>query len=550
MTTEAPRPEVDVATTGSLTVRDVLGLECMRGSIVRAGAGGLRRDVLGVNIIEVPDVWRWLRGGELVFSAAYPWREHPSRLGELVRNLAKAGVAAAAFKLGQYLQDLPQDMLTIADELAFPVVQLPADRPYRDVIESVYRILVTSASTAAQEDLRLRFVRFGLDEQSVEKVASALARQSKGTVYIVDRLDDVVLVAPSDGIAWRQQLDDLATDDAVVVSELERSRLHRRAGWVETSAGRALAAALVVGHKALGGMALVEPQREQFLEHEFSHACELVSFLLLKRLALLEGRREAASLFFRSLMADTLSNEEAAERALTLGIHLTRPCMVIVAGVATACDPHAPRQILRTRLERVLKKLPHALGDGPDPHQLTALVEIGETHEDQLLQRVSETVQPTVEAPFAAVPVFVAAGNRRLRLEGVRRSRSEALITYATAERMRIGRVVRFRELGVERVLSQVPATTTTRDYVAATLAAIEHDPELLRTLEIYLQKGGNKVATAAALPMHRSSLIYRLNKMSQLLGVDLNDSERCLELWLALRLRRVLGLAGQLDGP
>ena len=52
------------------------------------------------------------------------------------------------------------------------------------------------------------------------------------------------------------------------------------------------------------------------------------------------------------------------------------------------------------------------------------------------------------------------------------------------------------------------------------------------------LRKPGKK------LPLHRSSLEYRLEKIAKMLGVDLTLPERQLELWLALRLRQVCALS------
>jgi DNA-binding PucR family transcriptional regulator len=96
----------------------------------------------------------------------------------------------------------------------------------------------------------------------------------------------------------------------------------------------------------------------------------------------------------------------------------------------------------------------------------------------------------------------------------------------------------------VERVLAQIPQTEVINDYLGSTIGALENRPEFITTLETYLEHGGNKVATAAALPMHRSSLVYRLGKISEMLGdLDLDDPERRFELWLALRLRRMVGL-------
>jgi hypothetical protein len=63
--------------------------------------------------------------------------------------------------------------------------------------------------------------------------------------------------------------------------------------------------------------------------------------------------------------------------------------------------------------------------------------------------------------------------------------------------------------------------------------------PMLLLTLETYLDLGGDNQATAARLNLHRSSLYYRLNRISDLLAVPLSDGLARLELHLALKSRR-----------
>ncbi|HWN33514.1 MAG TPA: helix-turn-helix domain-containing protein [Pseudonocardia sp.] len=64
--------------------------------------------------------------------------------------------------------------------------------------------------------------------------------------------------------------------------------------------------------------------------------------------------------------------------------------------------------------------------------------------------------------------------------------------------------------------------------------------PMLLRTLEAYLDLGGDAQATSARLNLHRSSLYYRLDRISRLLGSDLSDGLVRLDLHLALKGRRV----------
>ena len=58
--------------------------------------------------------------------------------------------------------------------------------------------------------------------------------------------------------------------------------------------------------------------------------------------------------------------------------------------------------------------------------------------------------------------------------------------------------------------------------------------------LETYLDLAGDVKAASARLNLHRSSLYYRLDRISQLLGSDLSDGLIRLDLHLALKNRRL----------
>lgn len=64
-----------------------------------------------------------------------------------------------------------------------------------------------------------------------------------------------------------------------------------------------------------------------------------------------------------------------------------------------------------------------------------------------------------------------------------------------------------------------------------------ENDINLVETLKVYLQNNGNAKSTAAEMYMHRSSLIYRLERIEALLQIDLNDFETRFDLMMALKL-------------
>ena len=64
-----------------------------------------------------------------------------------------------------------------------------------------------------------------------------------------------------------------------------------------------------------------------------------------------------------------------------------------------------------------------------------------------------------------------------------------------------------------------------------------EHHGDLVKTLSAYLRHGGNAVAAAGALYMHRNSMRYRLARIRALLALDLDDPDTRLALRVALLL-------------
>jgi len=68
----------------------------------------------------------------------------------------------------------------------------------------------------------------------------------------------------------------------------------------------------------------------------------------------------------------------------------------------------------------------------------------------------------------------------------------------------------------------------------------IEHSGDLLHTLEVYFRCHGNASQGASVLFLHRNGLLYRLNRIEQLLNVSLSDPSIRLPLELAVHVVNV----------
>ncbi|MGW3729080.1 PucR family transcriptional regulator [Streptomyces sp. F001] len=98
----------------------------------------------------------------------------------------------------------------------------------------------------------------------------------------------------------------------------------------------------------------------------------------------------------------------------------------------------------------------------------------------------------------------------------------------------RLGPVAEWSGIGPYRVLTTLPPDAA-HDPAVAPLLAPAHR-ELARTAEVFLDRAGQAGRTAAELGVHRQTLYYRLSRVEQLTGLDLDDGEDRLLLHMALK--------------
>ncbi|MFF1275623.1 PucR family transcriptional regulator [Streptomyces marokkonensis] len=102
----------------------------------------------------------------------------------------------------------------------------------------------------------------------------------------------------------------------------------------------------------------------------------------------------------------------------------------------------------------------------------------------------------------------------------------------------RLGPVAQWASIGPFRLLTALPPGAAHDPAVSPLLSPAQ--TELARTAEIYLDRAGQAGRTAAELGIHRQTLYYRLSRIEQLTGLDLDDGEDRLLLHMALKAHRL----------
>ncbi|GGY87185.1 PucR family transcriptional regulator [Streptomyces poonensis] len=102
----------------------------------------------------------------------------------------------------------------------------------------------------------------------------------------------------------------------------------------------------------------------------------------------------------------------------------------------------------------------------------------------------------------------------------------------------RLGPVAEWAAVGPYRLLTALPPETAQDPAVRPLLSPAHH--ELARTAEVFLDRAGQAGRTATELGIHRQTLYYRLSRVEQLTGLDLDNGEDRLLLHMALKAARL----------
>lgn len=102
-----------------------------------------------------------------------------------------------------------------------------------------------------------------------------------------------------------------------------------------------------------------------------------------------------------------------------------------------------------------------------------------------------------------------------------------------------------FDDLGAYTLLHEIDGRMVAifvQDHIGPLLNSEGKNMDLLKTLQVYLSHNGNMTETAKELYIHRSTLQYRLEKIEDLLQVDLDNAEHRFNLNMAIKLYDLFG--------
>jgi purine catabolism regulator len=483
-----------------LRVRDILETPHLELDLL-AGTEGLARRVTWTHISELERPGEWLEGGELLLVVGMGVPKNADRQVAYIRTLAEADAAGLAVGPRVALRGRALDE---ANRLRFPVLSIPPHIAY----QTIARFVADANGDAAQRRL-VTHVRI-LDTLRLHSEEPGSIAALFGTLEDVSgyRLS---VVSPT----GRPLIEPSAPIPEKLVSRLPRdaSQVALENGWIVPLPGSGGLPALLVAISSNGsegaGLSAVR------------HVATVVALELAERHRDRERLRRAGGELLGALLSGAITPLDAGAQLRSHGLRAEGPFQVVVGTAPMTRD-----------LDDALH---HRLVDGGVAHLMLRRTD--------LLLLCNEV--GAIDDIATGLSVTLGASDPLQDVSGLAVAQHQA--RWAAERGLHARRSGLWQFEGDESSFWLPADISRLEDLVRRVLGPLieyddEHQSELVRSLTTYLAHGRRLSAAAAELHIHKHTLAYRLKRVAQLTGRDLDVVGDVSQLWLATRALAVLG--------
>lgn len=543
-----------------ISVREAMELPQMEGAMLVGGEQGIDRLIQSVNIMEVPDIERFIKPCELLLTTAYPIKDDQRALEKLIPELNKHGLAALAIKPERYIREIPKIMIDQANQYGFPLIKLPNNASFNEIINPILTEILHRQAAILQKNEKISnaLTEIILHGGGLNEISLALARLLGYPVSIHDpdfRKISSCLSPRDFGATKNRALSELVNDSKRLSTAYKKTN-GRKLTFDDAGGIHAICRPVAVDNEIYGYLFIWEPEKQMSAREMIGidQAVTAIALEISKQHAVFDVESRFKSNFIEDIIDGKISSrEDAIVLAERFGWELANGFSVILLECNDLQslynqDPVFARQ-KRLKMMETVASVVNLLSPGSaivERGSQLMILHIFRSHtEINQFRRNSETLARSCSEELAKELKWqVLAGISRyiedpLNIaEGIKQAQMALKVGNCASNR---GRVFHFDDLGIYRIL----LTSDTREIdkffedILGRLVSYDERNEagLVETLEALFANEMNFQKTAEYLFIHYNTLRYRVNRIQQITGLDLKSPEDCLSLQLALKI-------------
>ncbi len=546
-----------------VTVEQILALPALKDARLLAGEAGLDRRVTSVTVGEVPDIADWLSGGEMVLSTMFAVKGDLDRQREFCRRVMMAGAAALFVKTTRFVEGIPPDIIELAQRRKFPIIEVPQNLRWTRLMQDATEVIINRQASQLEQSQAIHRSLLGVVIRGGgwQDLAEEASRLLERPVFVVD--SSLELLAASPG---------LPLERAVLAEHLRRPEIRSAFAALgmaeklfrldEEGLPAMLALPIVASHKRLGYLcAVTDAEKPSAMETlVLEHSATIAALEMAQDRVRFETEVRLKGDFVDDVIAGgDRGGDSLLRRGAFLGCDLSQGSAVLLLGVDEFGGTLARRNLGEAELEAAIERFFSQVTryvSAKEPSSLASLKSgqivvfvCGKTARDpEALRKLAATIQ---ELGRSSGPLSVSAGisgyvNDPAQMD---RGYQEALIALKVARKLQgASALLHFHDVGTYRLLLDIweRDPEQIRSLYDETIGLVDRYDEanrtqLVQTLAVFFKHDESLTQTAAELYAHRHTIRYRLEKIAEITGLSVFQTEHKERLGLGLKARNLL---------
>ncbi len=497
----------------AITVAELLA-EPQLGLRLLAGSGGMGNRITWAHTSDLPRLWEWTTGGEIMMTNGLSIPSDAEGQVELAQELVKAGASALAVGEKMHAPELLPELIEACNSLPLPLINIPYPLPFIAIARTVAEASLIEESRRLRQTARIYdLLRLSGAEDNGRSLLQGLAAELASRLFVVDRrcLDP-----------WHPGWDGPPAElSAWLAQRVGKSSTGTVKGfrWLRFGEQHVLMMDIPTHVNAL---LLVLPDSEQRPDAVvLLHAATVLGLELSRTVLALEGQRRLGSEFLLQAFEGRYGVAELESRLGEFGIPAQDFVVVSMSGEG--------EDLANVHVDLWGHGFPSAcLNRANRLHLLVS----NECSQELMRHVVSEHVRIGVSSPASPSGIQTALQESLWSL-GTAASSGRQLVRYPEGPAW-LG-LTRHEEGAalVRRLLGPVI------DYERG------REPDLMHTLKVFLDTQRSWQKTAALLFTHRQTVIYRIRKIGELTGLDMGETSTLAQLWFALQIHEAMEFPG-----
>lgn len=505
-----------------------------------SGSKGINRAISSVEVMEIPEVEKWATEGILVITSFYSVKDDSQQQYQIVKTLIEKNAAGLIVKLGRFVNVLPRDIIQIAEKSNFPIITIPKDVAYIDLLSPLYRQLNEEANKTEEsgQDIFDNFKKGVFD--STGEAIECLSEIVNHPIYIEDDLGRLLY---SSNKFTRDEWRDSSLLFAIPCSNNYEKKIQEWRDKLQTTSNNCIHVPgqrnrfiipLITKGKIIAYIHLIYSNKEQF--HSIGMNVEIIKNkiydVMISDFIEFHRHRMAQSEQFSSLRRQKAHFKQVL-------LHFKRESNL---AFITRNESFLEHLILFQKKINELSKVisgvhqTFILENQSDFYALLCFSKDDIIEKDKIKETIDSFLsKSTISDTLVAIgPVFTDMEEVNEQMDVVRKMMS-------MGEKISPGnRIYAYNQLAINELLVKLSTEPFVQAYINEIVGELycQSDRSLLETLIVYLQENGNASRAAERLFIHRRTMTNRLQRLKKLLSMDLDDSDNIFILQFCLKIK------------